>query len=100
MSSEKRKLISIITEAAIEVRLCEALTALGARGYTVTDARGSGSRGVRNASWSSSRNIRVEIVCDEAIAARIAEYLRENYFEDYAMIMFEGDVKVLRLDKF
>jgi hypothetical protein len=68
MHQETRKLLTVITEAALESALCEELIQLGASGYTVTDARGRGSRGVRDAGWSSSGNIRIEVVCDTGIA--------------------------------
>jgi nitrogen regulatory protein PII len=97
---QPRKLITIVTEAALESELCGALERLGATGYTVTDARGSGSRGVRDAGWSSSGNIRVEIVCGDEVADRIVEHLRRSYYDDYAMILYESDVRVLRRDKF
>lgn len=100
MPSDSRKLVTIITEAAIESRVCKVLEELGAHGYTVTNARGSGSRGVRNADWSSSGNVRIEVVCDETVARRIEAYLQEHYYENYAMILFESDVRVLRPDKF
>ncbi len=100
MAPEQRKLVPIVTESVIEIDLCEALTDLGASGYTVTNARGSGSRGIRNAGWSSNSNIRIEVVCDEPVATRIAEHLREHYYADFAMILFESDVRVLRPDKF
>lgn len=100
MASQKRRLVTIITEAVLEASLCKELQGLGATGYTVTDARGTGSRGIRSAGWSSSSNIRIEVVCDERVAARIADYLREHYYDDYAMIFFETDVSVLRPDKF
>jgi nitrogen regulatory protein PII len=98
--SENRKLVTIITEAVIESTLCKVLEDLGAHGYTITNARGSGSRGVRNADWSSSGNIRIEIVCDEAVANRIETHLKEHYYDDFAMILFESNVRVLRPDKF
>ena len=60
MSLESRKLLTIVTEAALEHELTTELQRLGAHGYTVTDARGRGGRGVRNASWSMSANIRIE----------------------------------------
>jgi len=100
LAPEQRKLVTIVTESVIEIDLCEALTDLGASGYTVTNARGSGSRGIRNAGWSSNSNIRIEVVCDEPVATRIAEHLREHYYADFAMILFESDVRVLRPDKF
>lgn len=100
MPTEQRKLVTIVTESALESTLCKVLRELGASGYTVSNARGSGSRGVRDAGWASSGNIRIEVVCDEAVAERIADHLRENYYDDYAMILFESDVRVLRPGKF
>lgn len=100
MQPETKKLLTIVTEAVIEASLTADLKRLGAGGYTVVDARGSGSRGVRDAGWTSSGNIRVEVVCEPAVAARIADHLRENYYRDYAMILYLADVSVLRPEKF
>lgn len=100
MPDDTRKLLTIVTEAVLEPDICEALQDLGAAGYTVTNARGSGSRGVRDAGWSSSGNIRVEVICSDDVAQRIAEHMRHNYYDDYAMIIFESDVRVFRPDKF
>ena len=100
MPDESRRLVTIVTEAILEVELCELLEELGATGYTVTNARGSGHRGIRNAGWSSSSNVRVEVVCNAEVAERIANHLRDHYYSDYAMILFESDVRVLRPDKF
>jgi nitrogen regulatory protein PII len=97
---DSRRLITIVTEAILEVELCEILERLGATGYTVTNARGSGHRGIRDAGWSSSSNVRVEVVCNEEVAQRITNHLRDNYYDDYAMILFESDVRVLRPEKF
>ena len=100
MPEIERKLLTIITEALLENELCEAIDRLGATGYTVTNARGRGSRGVRDAGWTSSGNIRVEVVCSKALSEEIAEYLRSKYYDHYAMIIFESDVRVLRSGKF
>lgn len=100
MQPHEKKLLTIVTEAVIEASLAADLKRLGAGGYTIVDARGSGSRGVRDAGWSSSGNIRVEVVCDPAIAKRIADHLREHYYRDYAMILYVSDVSVLRPEKF
>jgi hypothetical protein len=95
-----RKLLTVITETALEKALCADLERLGARGYTVTDARGKGSRGVREASWDPSGNIRVEVVCVEAVAHAIVEHLQAKYYANYAMILYLSDVQVLRPAKF
>ena len=100
MPDIERKLLTVITEALLENELCEAITKLGATGYTVTNARGSGSRGVRDAGWASSGNIRVEVVCSKELSDAIAEHLREKYYDKYAMIIFESDVRFLRSGKF
>ena len=100
MPDDTRKLVTIVTEAALEQELCESLEDLGATGYTVTNARGKGSRGVRDAGWSVSSNIRVEVVCSDDVARRISEHLQHKYYDHYAMIILQSDVRVLRPDKF
>lgn len=95
-----RKLVTIITESVLETELCELLESLSVSGYTVTNARGSGSRGIRSAGWSASSNVRIEIVCSQELADEIVRTVSEKYYDDYAMILFEHDVRVLRSDKF
>ena len=100
MPLDHRKLLTIVTEAALEHKLAGEILRLGGTGYTITDARGQGGRGVRNASWAPSANIRIEVVCADATAQAIAAALRERYYDNYAMILFVADVAVLRPDKF
>ena len=100
MADIDRKLVTIVTEAVLEQELLDELTELGVSGYTITEARGSGSRGVRDAGWLSSGNIRVEVVCSDELAEKIAQHLRDRYYNHYAMILFESDVRVLRPGKF
>ena len=100
MLDVNRKLVTIITESALENEICELVESLGASGYTVTNARGSGSRGIRDAGWSVSGNVRIEVVCGPGLALEIAKEVSERYYQDYAMILFEHDVRVLRSDKF
>lgn len=100
MPNEYRKLLTVITESAIERDLLTDMERLGAHGYTVTDARGKGSRGVRDAGWGEAGNIRVEVLCDDATAQAIALHLRMRYYDNYAMILFMSDVEILRPEKF
>ncbi len=100
MNSSMRKLLTIITEAALESVLVTDLGCLGAQGYTITDARGKGRRGARDAAWRESSNIRIEVVCDAAAADAIAVHLHTRYYDDYGMILFVSDVSVLRPEKF
>ena len=93
-------MLTIITESSLEKRLVADLKRLGAPGYTVCDAHGEGHRGVRNSGWQASGNIRVEVICDEATVATIAEQIRDRYYSDYAMILYLSEVRVLRPEKF
>lgn len=95
-----RKLLTMITEAAIEALLVRDIERLGAYGYTVSDACGKGSRGARNADWETSSNIHIEVVCDATTAQAIGAHLQAYYYDNYAMIMFTADVEVLRPEKF
>lgn len=100
MERHVRRLLTVITEASLERSLIEDLERLGARGYTITDARGQGHRGKRTLDWEHSANIRLEVICDSGLAERLAAHLRERYYDHYAMILFVADVEVLRPEKF
>ncbi len=100
MNDHTRKLLTIVTEASLESTLVQEIERLGARGYTITDVRGKGGRGARNASWEASGNIRIEVVCDAETAHSIASHLQARYYDNYAMILFAMDVEVLRPEKF
>jgi hypothetical protein len=100
MTDDSCTLITIITEASLEHTLTDRLKRLGAPGYTVSDARGEGQRGVRDAGWQASGNIRIEVVCDRTTAQAITAYLQHHYYDNYAMILFMSEVSVLRPEKF
>lgn len=100
MQTEIRKLLTIVCEASLEARVLADMERLGARGYTLTEARGKGSRGVRDAGWDRSANLRIEVVCEAPVATAIAEHLRAQYYQHFAMILFMSDVEVLRPQKF
>lgn len=100
MGGHQRRLLTIIAEAALENTLIRDIDRLGAKGYTITDARGKGSRGVRDAEWEASGNIRVEVIGHPDTVRIIADHLQQHYYDDYAMILFVGDVEVLRPEKF
>ena len=100
LSTEKRCLLTVITEAAIEHILLRDLERLGVRGYTVSDVRGRGSRGVRKADWKEAANIRIEVICPRMQAESVLDHIQKRYYADYAMVAFLADVEVLRPDKF
>ncbi|NKI34803.1 transcriptional regulator [Wenzhouxiangella sp. XN79A] len=95
-----RRLLTIITESVLETALTRDLEKLGAQGYTIVDARGKGHRGVREGGWEASGNIRLDVVCAEETARKIAAHVQQRYYDDYAMIVLLGEVEVLRPEKF
>lgn len=100
LPTEKRTLLTIVTEAVIEQSLLRDLDRLGVRGYTVSDARGKGSRGVRDAAWDEAANIRIEVICARDQAEAVLRHLQARYYADYAMVAFLAEVDVLRPEKF
>ncbi len=100
MKTHAMKLITIITESALEHSIVEDIDKLSGRGYTITNAKGKGHRGVRDASWASDSNIRVEVVCTAENIDKIAEYMYKTYYQDYAMMLYISDVLVIREKKF
>ena len=100
MELTARKLLTVVTEAALEVTLVREIEALGARGYTITDARGKGSRGKRDATWPKSANIRLEVLCGADTALALCTALSERYSDNYSMVICVADVGVLRPEKF
>jgi hypothetical protein len=100
MNNNNTKLLTIVTEAALESRLINDIEQLGALGYTITNARGKGSRGLRSGSWEASANIRIEVICGPDLAKQIANHLQKKYYDNYAMVTFTSDVEVLRPNKF
>lgn len=100
MNHPTRTLLTLICEAALQNRLVKDLEQLGAPGWTLSDARGSGSRGVRSAGWDNDGNIRVEVICNRELAEKLARHVQERYYDNFAMICWLSDVEVLRAGKF
>ncbi|MCX7782254.1 MAG: transcriptional regulator [Meiothermus sp.] len=93
------KLVTIIAEGFLEEKLVREVKKLGAKGYTITPARGEGSRGVRASEWEGN-NIRLETIVSPAVAEKILARLAEVYFANYAVIAFVENVEVVRGEKY
>lgn len=100
LNNDRIKLVVIVCEEALEPLLAPDLLAAGAKGYTVCEARGRGNRGVRDARWLLSSNLRIEILCPEPAARRIMEMVDRKYCDNYGLVMYMHDVEASRADKF
>ncbi len=100
MNYYDRKLVTVICEAFLEEKIVELAKKHGIHGYTTMDARGEGARGLRDGDFEYSKNVKLEILCEEMTANKFCEDLQSSYFEDYAVVVYLENVKVLREDKF
>lgn len=93
------KLVTIVAERILEDRLLRKILDLGAKGYTLTQAAGKGSRGVRASEWEGP-DTKIETLVSEEVAERIVDYVADTYFEHYAVIVYVQDAAVIRGDKY
>lgn len=100
MNVHPKQLLVIIAEAALEKNLIRDARQFGAHGYTISEVRGGGERGEREAAWEADRSIEMKIICDEAVAEKLAQHILATYAAHYQVTMFTTDVGVFRPQKF
>ncbi|MCU0764858.1 MAG: transcriptional regulator [Burkholderiaceae bacterium] len=100
MHTHAKKLLVIICEAPLEKQLVGDARRLGAHGYTISAVRGGGEGGEREARWEADRSIEMKVICDEAVAANLAQHVLSTYAPHYAVTLFTADVGVFRPQKF
>ncbi len=99
MNTATLKVVTVVAERVLRDRIVREMQELGARGFTIVDATGSGSRGVRASDWEGL-NVRIEAIVSDEVAERIVEHVAEQYFEHYAVIAFMHTVEVVRGTKY
>lgn len=99
MPTTMLKLVTIVAEAVIGERIIRDIKQLGARGYTVGEVRGEGTRGIHTIDWEG-QNLRIETLVAPETARRILSHLAAHYFTDYAVIAYMVDAEVVRGEKY
>jgi nitrogen regulatory protein PII len=99
MSRARLKLVTIVAEPILEERLVEELHRLGARGHTITAARGAGTRGL-HAADPPGESVRIEVLVGDEVAGRILDHVAGHYFNQYSLVAFVHDVEVVRAGKY
>ena len=99
MNPVSMQLVTIIAEHVLREPIAADLRRLGARGYSVGEVEGEGTRGVHAQDWQG-RNLRFETVVTREVAGRILDHLAGTYFHDYAVIAYATTVEVVRSEKF
>lgn len=99
MDRVTRVLVTIIAESVLEERLLRDLGELGCAGWTISHARGKGSRGERANAWEGD-NVRIETIASEDLAKRVLRHVADKYFAQFAVVAFATPVWVLRAEKY
>ncbi|MGB7981569.1 MAG: hypothetical protein WCF36_12335 [Candidatus Nanopelagicales bacterium] len=99
MDTEELMLVTVIAEAVLEHRLVRDVAAAGAHGWTVCDARGQGSRGVRADEFEGS-NVRLETLVSATVADAFLTVLARDYFPRYAVVAWSTPASVVRPEKY
>lgn len=99
MDTHELSLITLVAEPVLEDRLTRELAELGATGWTVTDIRGRGTRGIRTGDIPG-QGIRIETLVSPAVADRILTRAAESWFPHYAVVAWESSVRVVRGQKY
>lgn len=99
MLTTKVKKVTIVAERILQDQLLKLITGQGAKGYTLTEVRGEGSRGVRASEWEGP-DLKIEVIASQEVGEAIARHISENFFEYYAVIVYLEDAEVIRGEKY
>jgi nitrogen regulatory protein P-II 2 len=91
--------LTIVAEAVLEQRLLSDVQAAGARGWTITPAKGEGPLS-RRISELEGGNIRVEVLGAPNVINRIWQLLVADYFPNYAIAAWSHEVHVARPERY
>lgn len=91
--------VTIISERFLKDDIIRIIKNHNAKGYTLTDVSGEGSRGIRASEWEG-KNVKIETVVSAAAAERIIQAISDHYFENYAVIAYTQPVSVVRGKKY
>lgn len=98
-SRAKMKCLTIVAELVVEQRILDNLVDCGARGWTVTSARGAGPSH-RQISDFEGGNSRIDVIVDEATANKVWQLLERDYFPNFAVTAWLTDVEVARPERY
>lgn len=99
VSTKKRMLVTIVSEAVIEARIIDAIKSLGVRGYTVSACRGDSIGHVRASEWAGD-NIQIQTLVNAELSDKILAMLQRDFMNSFALVAFRTEVEVLRPEKF
>lgn len=99
METHALTLLTIVAESLLKDRLVYDIRNSGAKGFTIVEASGEGSR-QRRVSEILGDNIKIEVITRKEIATAILQVLQKDYFPRFAVIAYFSDVQVVREEKY
>ena len=99
MNTYTLTLLTIVAEALLKDRLIQEVRQAGAKGFTITDVSGEGSR-QRRVSEILGDNIKIEVIAKREIADKILTDLQKDFFHRYAVVAYMSEVQVMREEKY
>lgn len=99
MQTTPLTLLTVIAEAILKGRLIEEFTRAGAKGHTLTECEGSGSRH-RRVGEILGANIKLETIVSATVADKLLDRLANEYFPKFAVIAYLSPVSVVRGEKY
>jgi nitrogen regulatory protein P-II 2 len=99
MNTYNLTLLTIVAEALLKDRLVHEIRHAGAKGLTITEVSGEGSR-QRRVSEILGDNIKIEVIAKRETADSILAVLQKDYFPRYAVVACLSEVQVVREEKY
>lgn len=93
------KKVTVVTERLLRDQIIDLLKKHKATGWSITAVEGEGSRGNRTSDFEG-RNAKIITIVSPQTADAIMEDIAENFFEDWAIIVYSSDVEVMRGEKY
>jgi nitrogen regulatory protein P-II 2 len=93
------KKISIILERVLKDDIIDLIKKNGAKGWTLIEVNGEGSRGMR-ASEFEGRNFQIDTIVNAECADRILQELSASYISHWSLVVYLSDIQILRAEKY
>lgn len=93
------KLLVITCEILAQKNVFDILAKHQVSGYTFYEVGGSGSKNLHG-KGITDKNVKIEVLMSKDKLENIVEEIMRTMFSDFAIILYVGDVKVIRSEKF
>lgn len=100
MHLHRVKLLRIVADARLREDVLRLLERVGAQGYTVSAAVGSGAHGERTGLNPETANVLIEMIASEERAEEAMKLVHRELLGPNAVIAYLMDAQVLRREKF